>query len=53
MNLLKEDPFLTQQEVATQLGIGFDTAKEYFSKLKNENRIQRMGGRKKGYWQIL
>jgi ATP-dependent DNA helicase RecG len=53
LDFLMENPYLSQREVAEKLGISFDTAKEHFSKLKKENRIKRMGGRKNGFWNVL
>ena len=43
---------MSQQEVSESLGISFHTVREYFRKLKDEQRINRKGGRKSGQWEI-
>jgi predicted HTH transcriptional regulator len=50
---LKENPSLSQREVAGKLGIASDTAKEYFNKLKKAGKLKRMGGRKEGVWVVI
>ncbi len=50
--LIKENPSLSQQEISEVLGISFHTVREYFSKLKKEQKIKREGGRKSGQWVI-
>jgi ATP-dependent DNA helicase RecG len=53
LNVLKENSSMSQREVAEKLGITFDTAKEYFNKLKKEGKLKRLGSRKKGIWQVI
>ena len=50
LQLIAQDPHITQKEVGERLGISFDTAREYFARLKKGGRIERFGGRKDGYW---
>lgn len=51
--LLTENNRLSQRAIAKQLGIGFDTVKEYMTKLKRTGKIQRIGADFGGYWQII
>ena len=50
--LLTANNRLSQQSIASQLGIGFDTVKEYMTKLKRTGKIQRIGPDRGGYWKI-
>ena len=50
--LLTANNRLSQQSIASQLGIGFDTVKEYMTKLKRTGKIQRIGPDRGGYWQV-
>lgn len=49
---LIENPFLTQQEVANQLGWNVNLVKYYFKKLKQKNVIQRIGTSQNGHWVV-
>jgi len=51
--LLTENNHLSQRAIANQLGIGFDTVKEYMTKLKRTGKIQRIGADFGGYWQVI
>ena len=50
--LLTANNRLSQRTIANQLGIGFDTVKEYMTKLKRTGKIQRIGADRGGYWQV-
>jgi len=52
LRLIGENPKISQREAAA-LGLSFNTVKEYFTMLKKEKRIKRLGGRKEGYWELL
>ena len=52
IELLEENPAITQKEAAAILDIGFFTMREYFSKLKKAGKIKRIGSRKGGYWRV-
>ena len=52
LQLILEEPAITQKEVGQRLGISMDTSREYFAKLKKEGRLTRVGGRKSGYWDV-
>jgi ATP-dependent DNA helicase RecG len=53
IEVLQMDSSLSQRAVAEHLGISFETAKEYFAKLKKQGKIQREGTRKFGTWRVL
>jgi ATP-dependent DNA helicase RecG len=53
LDTLRKDPSLTQREVAEVLDITADTAREYFNKLKKAGKLERVGGRKRGTWQVI
>ncbi len=53
IELLNDNPELSQREISEILGIGFDTVREHFKRLKSEGKIKRIGGRKDGFWEIL
>lgn len=50
--LLTGNNRLSQQSIANQLGIGFDTVKEYMTKLKRSGKIQRIGPDRGGHWKV-
>ena len=52
IQLIVEEPHITQKEAGERLGISFDTAREYFARLKKSGRLKRVGGRRTGYWQV-
>lgn len=52
LELVGEEPDISQKRVGERLGISFDTAREYFAKLKKQGRLVRIGGRKSGYWEV-
>ena len=53
LELLKEFPHMTIPEVANILGIVPRVAERYIRNLKNEGKIQRIGSRKTGFWQVI
>ena len=53
LQLIGENPKISQRETAVTLGLSFNTVKEYFTMLKKEKRIKRLGGRKEGHWEVL
>ncbi|MBW2081434.1 MAG: winged helix-turn-helix transcriptional regulator [Deltaproteobacteria bacterium] len=53
LQLVAIEPRITQKEVGERLGISFDTAREYFARLKKNGRLVRVGGRRNGYWKVI
>jgi len=53
IGLIKENPGITQPTLANKFNVDLKTIKRDMEKLKAENKIIRIGGRKNGYWKIL
>ncbi|WP_209332569.1 ATP-binding protein [Lunatimonas salinarum] len=53
LNLVSEDEHITKSAMARQIGTSTTTIDNHIDALKNKNILQRIGGRKKGYWQII
>ncbi|MFW6285738.1 MAG: winged helix-turn-helix domain-containing protein [Nanoarchaeota archaeon] len=53
LEVIKKNNRLTRENIAKILNISPNTVKEYLAKLKNKNIIDRLGGRKTGYWKVL
>ena len=51
--LIKEQPDITQREIAAQLWWKINRVKYQIDKMKSQNVIQRIGTSQKGYWKIL
>ena len=51
--LIKEQPDITQRDMAAQLGWKINRVKYQIDKMKSQNIIQRIGTSQKGYWKIL
>lgn len=50
--LLKENPTITQNEIAVYFGISVPSVKRTMKKLFESGQIVRKGGRRYGYWEI-
>jgi ATP-dependent DNA helicase RecG len=50
---LKEDKYITHQELADALGLSIKGIEWQMKKLKESGVIQRVGGTKGGYWEVL
>ena len=53
LNLIKENPCITQNEIASKLNIARETVNRNMKKLQQEKTIQRFGADKNGSWKIL
>lgn len=53
MELIKENNKITQVEISKILGVSRDVIKRNIKKLKDNNKIVRIGNRNSGYWKIL
>ena len=53
LNLIKENPCITQNEIASKLNIARETVNLNMKKLQQEKIIQRLGADKNGSWKIL
>ncbi len=53
LELIKLNPKITRSELVEKLGINPSAVQKHISKLKNENRIVRIGGDKGGHWKVI
>lgn len=53
LNLIKENPCITQNEIVSKLNIARETVNRNMKKLQQEKIIQRLGADKNGSWKIL
>ena len=53
INALKDNPFVTQKELATIVGITEKSIKSNMKKLQQNNIIQRIGADKNGHWELI
>jgi ATP-dependent DNA helicase RecG len=53
MSLLKETPNITTKQIAAILSIGERQAQRIIKKLKDANRIHRVGSDRSGYWEVI
>ena len=52
LHLLEENPRMTMNELADEIKISASAIEKQLSKLKRENRLERIGPDKGGYWQV-
>ena len=52
-SLLKKSPNLTRIELAEKTGVTPDGIKQHIAKLKRNGLLERIGGRKDGYWKVI
>ena len=53
LNLIKESPHITQNEIALKMNIARETVNRNMKKLQEKKIIQRIGADKNGSWKIL
>ena len=53
VSLMKKNQYITIEEISQYTKVSRDTINEHISKLKKDKIIQRLGGRKSGYWEVL
>lgn len=53
LSAIKKNPTITNQQLSDLLGITINGVHYHIEKLKKDNIIERNGGRKYGYWEIL
>jgi ATP-dependent DNA helicase RecG len=46
-------PEITAEQIGTIIGVSARSAETYIKKLRNEKLLERIGGRKEGFWQII
>jgi predicted HTH transcriptional regulator len=52
IDLLRENPKMTREEIALLLGKSQNTIKEHLARLKLEERMERIGSDCDGYWKV-
>lgn len=52
LNLIKENPFITQEELSKNIGIARKSIISNMKKLQDVGLIKRIGADKNGYWQV-
>ena len=52
INILKEDPTTTQEEIATKINKSVRTVKSYMSEMQDKGLIERKNSKKKGEWVV-
>ena len=52
LNLLKQNPFITQEELSKIIGIARKSIILNMKKLQEAGLIKRIGADKNGYWQV-
>lgn len=50
---IRKYPTITQKELAVKLSLSDRQVNKIISKLKEDNKIRRVGGRKNGYWEFV
>jgi ATP-dependent DNA helicase RecG len=53
LQLLVIKPEFTAEEIGSIIGVSERSVQDHLKKLREYNFIQRIGGRKEGYWEIL
>ncbi len=53
LNLMQENNTITTEELAKILGISRRAVAKQIAKLKEQNKLKRIGAAKGGYWQII
>ena len=53
MEALAAEPAITMDRLSATLGIARRTLVRYMNKLQQEKRIQRVGGRRYGHWEVI
>lgn len=53
LELMEENPNITIPVLAESLKISTRAVEKQINNLKKNNQLQRVGGRKEGYWQVV
>ena len=53
LQVIQNNPALSQKEIALELGWTVDRVKYYLNKMKKQEAIRRIGSSHKGYWELL
>ena len=53
LQVIQNNPALSQKEISMELGWTVDRVKYYLNKMKKQEAIRRIGSSHKGYWELL
>lgn len=53
MAVLKENPKITQRDLAKQLRISYRSVQKYMKQLQEQGLIARVGGKRYGHWEVV
>jgi predicted HTH transcriptional regulator len=53
LNIIRENPYVTQAELAGKLGVSIRTAQRTLDKMVKNGKIRRIGAKKGGYWECI
>ena len=53
LKLIRDNPNITADQMAIQIGISVPAIKKNLKQLTNNNIIKRVGAKKNGYWEII
>ena len=53
LNIIRENPFISQKELAQKLSIARETVNRNMKQLQEQNIIRRIGADKNGHWEIV
>jgi predicted HTH transcriptional regulator len=53
LNIIRENPNVTQSELADNLGVSIRTAQRTLDKMIKNGKIRRIGAKRGGYWDII
>ena len=52
LELIKQNPKISRKELCGELGINPSAVQKHIEKLKEANKIERLGGAKGGEWRV-
>lgn len=52
LELLAVDSKMTREDLANQVGVSANAIKQHLANLQAEDKLERIGGRKNGYWKV-
>ncbi len=53
LDLIKENPYITADQLSSEMGISIRTIKNIFKAMKENGRIKRVNGKRYGRWMVL
>ena len=52
-NVVKGDPHVTQQEIATRLNLSLRGVEDMIKRAREKGLIRRVGGKRFGHWEVV